>query len=321
MVDLADDSVIVNREAGILPRAAFIAKLQAYSGCHRLEDPHTRACLPRAAGAGIEAELDMGAAMLALSFKFNILRVTVGGLGMSAGPSLFVFDPGLRIAAVVIFGLGVLLAITGLVALSPRRAIVHVRWSQERLRKAMRQAPETATVDLLQTWIPEEDFIDGLRHLYLNDGKRFHLRVLLMNPAEKGLNDVLAARIKLRGIERSKAANDIAHTRDSLLRLKRDIDRKLAELARAGQGRAETMDLEIRLYDFMPFGPIYKIGEQVMFIGLYLNDASSIFGPMIEIRKSRSPELWRDIERSLSSGWEASPTYVPPAGEKELTHG
>ena len=142
-----------------------------------------------------------------------------------------------------------------------------------------------------------------------------------MNPEEEGPNDVLTARVKLRGIERSKAANDIAHSRDSLLRLKKDVDKKLSELARAGRGRAETMDLEIRLYDFMPFGPIYKIGEQVMFIGLYVNDTSSIFGPMIEIRQSRSPELWHDLERSLSNGWDASPTYVPPADDKELTRG
>jgi len=259
--------------------------------------------------------------MPTLSFKFNILRVTVGGLGMSAGPGLFVFDPGLQIAAVAIFTLGVVLAATGLVALSPRRAIVHVQWSQERLLKAMARAPEAAIVEILQTWIPEEDFIDRLRHLYIDDGKRFHLRVMLMNPEEEGPNDVLAARVKLRGIERSKAANDIAHSRDSLLRLKKDVDKKLSELARAGRGRAETMDLEIRLYDFMPFGPIYKIGEQVMFIGLYVNDTSSIFGPMIEIRQSRSPELWHDLERSLSNGWDASPTYVPPADDKELTRG
>ncbi len=197
----------------------------------------------------------------------------------------------------------------------------HVQWSQERLLKAMARAPEAAIVEILQTWIPEEDFIDRLRHLYIDDGKRFHLRVMLMNPEEEGPNDVLTARVKLRGIERSKAANDIAHSRDSLLRLKKDVDKKLSELARAGRGRAETMDLEIRLYDFMPFGPIYKIGEQVMFIGLYVNDTSSIFGPMIEIRQSRSPELWHDLERSLSNGWDASPTYVPPADDKELTRG
>ncbi|HEX9034365.1 MAG TPA: hypothetical protein VF834_21170 [Streptosporangiaceae bacterium] len=259
--------------------------------------------------------------MPTLSFRFNLLRVTLGGLGISAGPSLFVFDPGLRIAGVAIFAVGALLAVTGLIGLSPRRAIVHVEWSQKRLLKAMIRAPETATVEILQTWIPEEDFIDRLRHLYINSGKRFHLKVMLMNPAEDNVNDVLAARVKLRGIERSKAANDIAHTRDSLLRLKRDVDKKLAELARSGRGRAETMDIEIRLYDFMPFGPIYKIGDEVMFIGLYLNDTSSIFGPMIEVRKSRSSELWRDLERNLSNGWDASPTYVPPTEEKELRHG
>ena len=259
--------------------------------------------------------------MIALSFRFDILRITVGGLGMSAGSGLFVFDPGLRIASAAIFGLGLLLAVTGLVDLSPGRAIVHVEWSQKRLLQAMSSAAEAATLEILQTWIPEEDFIDRLRHFYINGNKRFHMKVLLMNPAEGGPNDVLAARVKLRGIERSKAAHDIAHTRDSLLRLKRDVDKKLAELARAGQGRAETMDIEIRLYDFMPFGPIYKIGDQVMFIGLFLNDTSSIFGPMIEVRRSRSPELWRDLERSLSNGWDASPTYVPPADDKELTRG
>lgn len=259
--------------------------------------------------------------MPSLSFRFNILRVTIGGLGMSAGPSLYALDSGLHVEAVVIFALGVLLAVTGLVALSPRQAIVHVEWSQKRLIKALGNAPEAAVVEILQTWIPEEDFIDRLRKLYIADGKRFHMKVLLMDPAEGNTNDVLSARVKLRGIDRSKASGDIAHTRDSLLRLKRDVDKKFDELAKAGRGRAERMDIEIRLYDFMPFGPIYKIGEDVIFFGLYLNDTSSIFGPMIEVRKARSPELWRDLERNLSNGWDASSTYVPPADDKQPTHG
>jgi len=254
--------------------------------------------------------------MPALSLRFNVVRVTLGAIVISAEPALYAFYPHLRLEAALLFILGVALTVTGLIALSFRRAIVRPRWSQDRIMRALRRAPADTTVQILQTWIPEEDFIDQLRHLYLYDAKRFRLRVMLMNPNEQGTNDVLAARVKLRRITRDDAARQINQTRDGLVRLKQQVDQKLNQLVQSHEDQ-HAVDLQIRFYNFLPFGPVYRIGEDVMFVGFYLNHTSSIFGPMIEIRQKQSPELWRVLEHNLSEGWRVSELYAPPNAPKE----
>jgi hypothetical protein len=257
---------------------------------------------------------------MVVSLKFNGVRFAVGGIVLSLGPTLLAFDQALKAAAAVIAAAGFVILLSGMFQISFRGAIVRARWSQERILKALSRAPVTACVQILQTWIPEEDFIDKLEHLYLHEDKRFHLRVMLMNCERDGVNDVLAARVKLRSIERSKAAVDIIETRDRLIRLKSDVDARLRQLALAN-GRSETVDMEIRFYDFMPFGPIYCIDDEVMFVGFYLSHASSLVGPMIEIRRKRSPQLWQIFERSLTNGWDAAVPNYPPAQEKEPARG
>jgi hypothetical protein len=258
--------------------------------------------------------------MSVFSFRFDTLRVSLGAVVISVGTGLFAFAPRVEIIAALIFFLGVLLTAGGLVALTPRGVVIHSRWSLPRILRALSRAPTTATVEILQTWFPEEDFVDRLQHFYRYEGKRFHLRIMLMNPDPLGVNDVLTARVKLRWIERAKAASDITQALDGLLRLKREVDIVLHDLART-DGRYETVDIEVRLYDYLPFGPIYKVGEDVLFVGFYLNHTSSVFGPMIEVRKQRSPDLWRVFEQNLRTGWDASTPYYPQVTAKDGSNG
>jgi hypothetical protein len=255
-----------------------------------------------------------------VTFRFNPIWATIGGVVISLGPALYVLDPKLKAVAVIILTLGVLLVISGLAEVSAGRAVVHRQWSHERILRALAKAPETATVRILQTWFPEEDFIDRLAQLYTDHGKRFHLRILLMSCDPSGVNDVLAARVRLRWIERSKAAADIIQTRDGLFRLKDNVEIALRRLTQE-DSRLETVDLKVKFYDFMPFGPIYRIGDEVMFVGFYLNHASSAYGPMMEVRKKRSPQVWQIFESNFNNGWNDATPYYPPAETRELTSG
>jgi hypothetical protein len=224
---------------------------------------------------------------------------------MSVTSGLFGFLPGTRIIMAPFFLLGALLTTNGLVTLTKGGIIVRNEWSWPKVKRAMERAPETATVQILQTWFPEEDFFHCLKHLYRDVGKRFHLRIMLMNPNRQGVTDVLTARLKLRHIERAKAAREINQEIDHLCAFKKEIEETVFRAARSS-GYSETVDLEIRLYDFLPFGPIYRIGEEVIFVGLYLNYTSSVAGPMLEIRKNRSPDLWRILEDEFDKGWDVS---------------
>jgi hypothetical protein len=242
------------------------------------------------------------------------VRVTIGGVVMTLAAGLFEFLSDTRYISITLFCLGGLLVLDGLVRFRRSRVIIHHEWSLKLILKEISRAPEGTTVRILQTWFPEENFLTSLEGIYLHEGKRFHLHVMLMNPEgdeASEVNDVLTARMKLRGISRAKAAGDIKTALDNLLRLKRNVDASLRQRVRNGI-HPESVDLQVRLYDFMPFGPIYKVGEEVMFLGLYLNHVSSVHGPMIEVRKNRCPDLWDLFEDDLNRGWADSIIYVPP---------
>jgi hypothetical protein len=247
------------------------------------------------------------------SFRFELVRLTVGSAIMTLAAGLFEFAPGTRYVAVALFCCGILLAADGLVRFGKSRVMLHHEWSIQKILKELACAPEGATVHILQTWFPEENFLTSLERLYVHGGKRFHLHVMLMNPEgdeTDGVNDVLAARVKLRKISRAKAASDVTTALGNLQQLKLNVDTSLRQATGNGVD-PESVDLQIRLYDFLPFGPIYKINDEVMFVGLYLNHVSSVHGPMLEVRKKRCPDLWNLFEEDLSRGWADSMVYFP----------
>lgn len=253
--------------------------------------------------------------MRGFSFRFEIARVTIGVAIVTLAGVLFEFSPRTRTIVIIMVCLGLVLFADGLVTFSRSKVTVHHQWSLERVLKELARAPDRANVQILQTWFPEENFVTSLERLYLRDGKRFPLQVMLVNPADNGPADVLAARVKLRKINRAKAAGDVTTALDNICRLKVNVDSALARSCPNG-GHPETVDLEVRLYDFLPFGPLYKIGDEVMYVGFYLNHASSVHGPMIEIRKKRCPDLWHVFEEDLNRGWADSAPYFPAPATK-----
>lgn len=248
--------------------------------------------------------------MWRLSFRFEPIRVTIGSVIMAVAVGLFGFLPNTRIAAGIIFVIGILVTIYGFLTLGKSGAIIHEHWSLRRIIRALHNAPERATIQILQTWFPEENFVTSLERLYQVEKKQFHLRVMIVDPHDEGVIDILAARVKLRGINRAKAVGEVTSSLENLCGLKRNVDATMRSSARNGDS-PDVVDLQIRLYDFLPFGPIYKIGEEVIFVGFYLGHVSSVHGPMIEVRKESCPDLWQVFEDDFRRGWEASTPYYP----------
>ncbi|GAB3984368.1 hypothetical protein [Plantactinospora veratri] len=184
---------------------------------------------------------------------------------------------------------------------------MHDRWDYGRIHKALEKAPEDAVIRIQQTWFPEENFVAALCGLYLQQHKRFALRVLLMDPGEKldPPPDLLAARVRLRGISATASAEKIRSTMADLVRLKQMVHDDQSGTPGSGR-RVGEVDLEIRLYDFLPFGPIYQIGDEVMFVGFYVNHGTSSAGPMLEIRNNGRSTLWRQFTQNFDYGWRAS---------------
>lgn len=73
--------------------------------------------------------------------------------------------------------------------------------------------------------------------------------------------------------------------------------------------RKVQVDLDVRLYDHMPFGPIYQIGDEIMYVGFFVNFETSSDAPMLEIRNTPGNRWWRQFEREFSEAWAVARRY------------
>jgi hypothetical protein len=255
-----------------------------------------------------------GQMMKRMSFRFNGVRVAIGAFLLSVSGGLGALLPGLAFAAGMLFVLGVAVSLSGLFTFRRSPVTVHEQWDTARVVSSLREAPRDATVRILQTWFPEESFIDSLRELLLHDDKRFELHLLLLDgdPTYEDKIDLLEARMKLRNLNREKAEQEILTAIARLVDLKTEIDETWRRTAPPGR-RVSLLDLEIRLYDFLPFGPIYQIGAEVMYGGFFINYDTSSAGPMLEVRNTPGNRIWQKFEKDFAVGWNGARQYFPPA--------
>ena len=120
-------------------------------------------------------------------------------------------------------------------------------------------------------------------------------------PTKKNSN-ILLARIKLRDEDWEHGVNNIELSIDRFIKMKYKIEREWNK-NKINENDKDTLDLMIRQYDFLPFGPYYQIGENLMFVGLYPNYCSSINAPMIKIERDQL-ECWNRFAAHWELGWE-----------------
>jgi hypothetical protein len=156
--------------------------------------------------------------------------------------------------------------------------------------------------------------VDCLEREILHHDKHFDLRILLLD-ADIGpdeTSDLLAARIQLRGVKRTKAVEEILTCIAQLIDLKTKVDEIWQRDAVSGL-RPRSLDLQIRRFSFLPFGPIYQIGPDIMYVGFFINYATSLNAPMLEVRNTPGNPVWRTFERQLNEAWsdQGSKAYYP----------
>jgi hypothetical protein len=261
--------------------------------------------------------------MSRLDFRFDAPRFAIGGAVVSVGAGVPALVPELLWPSAILFLIGLVVLGAGVVKVRlTRPVVVHQHWDQSKIYDALKAARPDAVVRILQTWFPEEEMPGYLRKLYLRNGKDFVLQVLLMDPGtdENIPSDLLVARMALRELSPRDGANNVRAAINSLLRMKEAVERwrHQAPSLRAPHG----VNLEIKLYSFMPFGPIYQIDNDVMFVGFYVNYGTSSEGPMLEIRNIEGNHLWDDFHLHLEEGWAAAasrPVHPPQQPTAALT--
>ncbi|MCJ7481767.1 MAG: hypothetical protein MUO31_02255 [Thermodesulfovibrionales bacterium] len=235
----------------------------------------------------------------------NILAI--GGIILSIGAGLLSLEPvfGLKWIflpiGTIVFLLGVIIVFFGCFEFVSGPEIKD-NWDDNLLRKALETAPPKSTVSILQTWLPDkEKFCPFMEELLIDGSKQFHFRVLLMYGSKKKVNDdLLSARIRLRAESHDDAFQEIVGTIKRLNQMKQKVDTSWVT-----KYMGAKLDIQIRSYKFMPFGPIYQIGNQMMLIGFYLNSESSVHGPMLIIRNPKS-RIWKKFEDNINNGWNSS---------------
>jgi hypothetical protein len=179
-------------------------------------------------------------------------------------------------------------------------------WNSEVLHRSLREAAPGSTIRVLQTSIPDATrFIGLLEDLLVHKNKQFRLRILLLD--YETAHELLAARVKLRVETAEIHVAEVRAAVDQLIRLKQRVDADWKE-SKSGA----RLDLQIRLYSFLPFGSVFQIGDEQFFSGLFWNWTSSVNGPMIAVT-DRASRTWKCFERHLTDGWaDARPVYPPP---------
>lgn len=259
--------------------------------------------------------------MRTLGLRFSAGRFAAGATLLSVGSGAVSISTSLIMPGAILFAAGIVITLASVLTLRPRPVIVYDTWDHHRVYRALEKAPEDAVVRIQQTWFPEEDFVAKLQELLLQ-GKEYDLQVMLMDPGpdDEAPAELVAARVLLRELSAERGREEVRSTVASLTKMKDSIDTRRRETAARGR-RPRLVNLEVRLYSFLPFGPIYQIAEDVMFVGIFLDFATSAEGPMIEVRNTPGNRLWRILEHHFDQGW-ASPSslivYPPVAGPEPV---
>jgi hypothetical protein len=265
-----------------------------------------------------------------LTIRWETNRLALGTASITVGvvvlsvPSLLSGSIN-RIEAMIVIAIGLVLALFGLVttvsgsiAFAPQPIVIRGRWNSHEIRRSLQHASDVETIRILNTWLPDvEGFVATLRELLTQHGKRFQIRVLLMaaNEGSDVQPGLLTARVRLRDMSADEAAQHILETKGALVKLKSQVD---AYWADGRDGR--TLDLQIRMYDHLPFGPLYQIGENVIYAGFFLNDNTSEHAPMLRIMNcpggirddAITNRHWNLFVEQLNKAWENAVIMFPP---------
>lgn len=241
-------------------------------------------------------------------FRKKEVFLSTGGLLVAGGGVLLSIEtnPGALYGGGALSIVGAVLLLHGTFGLVTAGTRIVDEWRADLLHRCLENARPDSTIHVLQTSIPDVTRLIGhLEDLLLNRGKQFRLRILLLDYEQAPA--LVAARVQLRVESAEGHMGEIRTDIDQLVHLKRRVDDGWRE-SRSGA----KLDLQIRLYSFLPFGSVIRIGDTHIFSGLYWNWTSSINGPMLVITDSDC-NMWKCCARHLAAGWNGGRAVFPPS--------
>jgi hypothetical protein len=178
-------------------------------------------------------------------------------------------------------------------------------WDYTQIEAALRDAPPRSRIRILETWLPH---VETLAPKLIDKDKDFSLQVLLMSPGlSMDAPDLLASRVEHRNdFNRPEARRNIMETINVLRKRQKKVEEE----------SDRVVDLQVRTYTFLPFGPFYDIGGR-MFAGLYPAHTASEDGPMFIVDRSTqdsvssdSKGFWSLLDNHFQAGWKDAKSIV-----------
>jgi hypothetical protein len=242
-----------------------------------------------------------------ISYRLDRGKLPFIGLGIAAGSAALGFGAALDLppaipllVATACYLCAAALALSGV---HLRTFSMHREWNAARVEKAIRAARDDVTIRLMQTWIPEREYLfPYLERLLVRENRRFKLEVLLVDPSQSDApaDDLVAARVRLRELTSERARADIVATIEDLFHMKSAVDQ-------ARRGKHPDLDLTVKCHRVLPPGPIYQVGGERMFIGFYPPTRSSLHAPMLEIRREDC-DYWHTFQQAFEATWRDADT-------------
>ena len=178
------------------------------------------------------------------------------------------------------------------------------KWNAEFLHRAILEVASGSKLRILQTSIPDVTRLIGvLEELLIQKKNPVRLHLLLLDHAQAAA--VLAARVELRVEKADSHTQEVKTNIEQFVALKQRVDAAWAESMNGAK-----LDLQIRLYTFLPFGSVFQIGRECIISGLFWNWTSSINGPMIVVTDNNS-NTWKYFEQQIDVGWRSARQVQP----------
>ena len=98
--------------------------------------------------------------------------------------------------------------------------------------------------------------IPYLKKLLMND-KRFKLRILMTHPVSDAGQRIIQGRVRFRDEAAEFHTQEIKSQLDQFVNLKTEVDKDWEKTQDGAK-----LDLQVRLYEHLPFGPQVHIGEE-----------------------------------------------------------
>ena len=227
-----------------------------------------------------------------------------GGIGTQLTSFLPSYTRLLEWGGVTLFVVGVLVSTAAIIKVTFSFGRVYPSWRSDCIASSLRSALPESRISLLQTSFPNAaELFPLLKDQLLVNGKHFKIRVLLSHPYSNKGKSVIAARVRLRDQSESHHELEVVDHIKQFEKLKSDVD-----AAWFSSRDKAKLSLEIRLYDHLPFGPQYHIGEDKSFIGFFVSKNSSVHAPMLYLRPSHG-RPWQVFREDFEHAWKCSVPY------------